>query len=59
MESNISKEELCDVYLDIMALKQLAEFICDNEDETVDRDFFRIYHMTLNTVSKKIQKHLD
>ena len=50
MESSITKEELCEVYLDVMALKQLAKFICDNEEEIVDKDFFRVYHMTLNTV---------
>ena len=59
MESSITKEELCEVYLDVMALKQLAKFICENEEEIVDKDFFRVYHMTLNTVSKKIEKHLE
>jgi hypothetical protein len=59
MESNMTKEELCAVYLDIMALEILAAFICENAEETVDKDFFRIYERTLNAVTTKIEEHLD
>jgi hypothetical protein len=59
MVNEILKDELCEVYLDIMSLKMLAEFMYKNVDETVDKDFFRVYERTLETVSKKLEKYMD
>jgi hypothetical protein len=59
MESKISNEELCEIYLDVMALKGLADFIYEHGDETVDKDIFRLYAKQLRSVSKKMVKHLN
>jgi hypothetical protein len=59
MESKISNEELCEIYLDVMALKGLADFIYEHGDETVDKDIFRVYAKQLRSVSKKMVKHLN
>lgn len=59
MERDITRKELCDIYMDVMALKEMAKFIYENAEETVDKDFFRIYEKTLSTVSKKIEKYLN
>jgi hypothetical protein len=59
MESKITNEELCDILLDVFALRDLAKFIYENGDVTVEKGVFRIYERTLSAVSEKIAKHVD